>query len=132
LEAAGGAGAFRAGGVGAEGVERVVGDEAAPDEAPQGIDGLAWVACTGGQVERIEEACAGGLENGEEFFFALSEWVDKRAVLGEEGEFVGEEEGDAAVAFADGFDTGPGNFSGGDEGVETRGRIVGDAGGEDG
>src|SRR5208337_4767690 len=30
--------------VGAESVERVVGDEAAPDQAPECIDGFAWIA----------------------------------------------------------------------------------------
>ena len=132
LQAAGGAGAFGAGDVGAEGVERVVGDEAAPDEAPEGLDGFAGIASACGLMQRIEEAGAGGFENGEEFFFALGERFDDGALLREEGQLVGEEEGDAAVALADGLDAGPGNFAGGDERVEAGGRVVGDAGGEDG
>ena len=66
--------------VGAEGVERIVGDEAAPDEAPEGVDGLAGIAASDGLVERIEEAGAGGFENGEKLFFALGERVCKGAL----------------------------------------------------
>ena len=132
MQAAGGAGGVRAGDVGAQGVERVVGDEAAPDQAPEGIDGFAGIAAAEGLMERIEEAGAGGFEHGEQLFFALGERVDERALLGEERQLVGEEEGDAAVALADGFDAGPGDFAGGDERVEAGGRVVGDARGKDG
>ena len=47
------------------------------------------------------------------------------------GDAVGEVEGDAAVAFADGIDAAPDDFAGSDEGIEIGGRIAGDAGGED-
>src|ERR1700691_2578139 len=55
--------------VGAEGVKRVIGDEAAPDEAPERIDGFARIASPDGLMERIVKAGARGLEDGEKFRF---------------------------------------------------------------
>ena len=94
-------------------MEGIVGDEAAPDQAPERLDGLARIACAGGLVEWIEEASAGGLEDGKEFFFAFSERVNDGPLLCEEGQLVREEESDAAIALANGLDAGPGNFAGG-------------------
>ena len=82
-------------------MERVVGDEAAPDQAPKRIDGLAGIAAADGLMQRVEEAGAGGLENGQQFFFALGERFNERAVLREQRQLVGEKKGDAAVALAD-------------------------------
>ena len=132
VRAARGAGVFRAQGVGAQCVERIVGDEAAPDEAPQRVDGFAGIAAADGLVQRVEEAGAGGFENGEEFFFALGEWLAMRSLLGQQGQLVGKVEGDAAVAFADGLNAGPGHFAGGDECVETGWIVAGNARGQDG
>ena len=64
--------------VGAEGVERVVGDEAAPDERPEGVDGFAGEAGADGFVEVGEKGGAGageGIENG---FFARGEGFGAR------------------------------------------------------
>ena len=49
---------FRFGDVGAQGVERVIGDEAAPDERPEGVDGLAGIAVADGFVEMGEKCGA--------------------------------------------------------------------------
>ena len=57
--------------VGAQSVQRVVGDEAAPDQAPERIDGFAGIAAANGLMQRIEEAGAGGFEDGEKLFFLL-------------------------------------------------------------
>ena len=127
-----GAGAFRAGDVGAECMERIVGDEAAPDEAPEGIDGFAGIAAADGLMQRIKEAGAGGFEDGQELLFALGEGFGNGPLLRQQGQLVGEEEGDAAIALADGFDAGPGHFTRGDERVKACRIVVGDAGGQDG
>jgi hypothetical protein len=130
LQAARGAGGFWAGDVCAESVERVVGDEATPDERPEGIHGFAWIAAAEGLVERIEEAGAGGFKNGEEFFFALSQGIDDGALQQEQGQLVGEKQSDASVAFADGLDACPRDFASRDESVEAGRLIVRDAGGK--
>ena len=132
LQAARAARAFGRGDVGAQGVERIVGDEAAPDQAPESVDRFAGIAAAHGLMQRIEEAGAGGFEHGEQLFFALGEGLDNGPLLREQGQLVGEEERDAAVAFADGLDAGPGHFAGGDQRVEAGGVIVGDARGQDG
>ena len=113
-------------------MERVVGDKAAPDQAPEGVDGFAGIAAADGLMQRIEEAGAGGFENGEKFFFAFGERLCMRALLREQRQLVGEEERDAAIAFADGLDAGPCDFAGGDERVEAGGVVAGDARGQDG
>ena len=118
LQTARGTGAFRARDVGAQGVKRIVGDEAAPDEAPEGIDRFAGIAAADGLMEWIEEAGAGGFEDCEKLFFALGERFDDGPLLREQGQLVGKEKCDAAIAFADGLDAGPGNFAGSNEGVE--------------
>ena len=132
LQAARGARAFGTGDVGAQGVQRIVGDEAAPDEAPEGIDGFAGIAAADGLMQRVEEAGAGGFKHGEELFFALGERFRDWPLLRQQGQFVGKKESDAAVAFADGLDAGPGHFAGGDQGIETGGIVAGDARGQDG
>ena len=53
-------------------------------------------------------------------------------LLREEGQLVGEEESDAAVALANGLNAGPGDFAGGDQRVEAGRSVVGDARGQDG
>ena len=73
MRAARGAGAVRAGDVGAQGVQRVVGDEAAPDQAPERVEGFSGIASADALMQRIEEAGAGGFEDREDFFFALGE-----------------------------------------------------------
>ena len=94
-------------------MERIIRDEAAPDQTPERFDRLARIACAGGLVKWIEEACTGGLENGKEFFFSLRERINDGPLLCEEGQLVREEESDAAIALANGLDAGPGNFAGG-------------------
>jgi hypothetical protein len=87
--------------VGAEGVQGVVGDEAAPDEGPEGVDGFAGVARAKGFVEVGEEGGSGAGEGFEDGLFAGGEgfgaccarWKKSR-------DAVGEVEGDAAVVFA--------------------------------
>ena len=61
---------FWTGDVGAQWMQRVVGDEAAPDEAPEGVEGFAGVAAACGFVELREEAGAGALQGCEELVFA--------------------------------------------------------------
>ncbi len=83
-------------------------------------------------MQRVEEAGAGGFEDSEELLLALGERLGLRPLLQEQGQLVGEEEGDAAVALAERLDAGPCDFAGGDEGVEVAGCVVGNAGREDG
>ncbi len=111
-------------------MQRIVGDEAAPDQAPQRVDRFAGIAAADGLVERIEEAGARRFKNREQLFFALRQWFDDGARLGEQGQLVGKIQGDAAVAFAERLDAGPGHFTGGDERVETGGLVPCDARGQ--
>src|ERR1700722_14194173 len=97
--------------VGAQRMQRGVGDEPAPDQAPQRFNRLAGVAAAQCGVERIEETCAGGFKKGENFLFALREWVREWPLLRKEGQLVSEKQGDAAVPFADGLDTRPRHFA---------------------
>ena len=83
-------------------------------------------------MQRIEEAGARRFEDGEKLLFALGEGLDNGALLGKQGQFVGKEESDAAIAFADRLDAGPGHFACGNERVEARRIVPSDAGGEDG
>ncbi len=71
--ASGFGGAARGGalGVGAQGVEGVVGDEAAPDEGPECVDCLAGVAAPECVVEGLEEAGAVALEVAEDGQFTV-------------------------------------------------------------
>jgi hypothetical protein len=86
----------------AEGVERVVGDEAAPGERPEGVDGFAGVAGADGFVEIGEEGGAGTGEGFEDGLFAWGEGFGGCGAGWEQGsDAVGEIEGDAAVAFAE-------------------------------
>ena len=50
------AGGFRLGDVGSQGMKRVVGDQAAPNERPEGVEGFAGVASADGLVKLGEEA----------------------------------------------------------------------------
>src|SRR6202021_1385283 len=61
-------------GVDAQGVECIVGDEAAPDEVPEGFESFAGIAAAAGFVELGEEACALGLEVLEDGLFAVVGW----------------------------------------------------------
>jgi hypothetical protein len=108
-------------------VERVVGDEAAPDEAPESVNGFAGISAADCLMQRFEETGSGGFENSYDFFFAFSEWLCNGALLGEERKFVCEEKSDATVAFADGIDAGPGYLACSDERVETSRLVPGDA-----
>jgi hypothetical protein len=109
------------GDIGAKGVERVVGDETAPDEGPKRVNGFAGIAAAGSLMERVEEAGSGGFEDGEELFFALGERLGDGAALGQERKTVGEEESYAAVALAHWLDAGPGDLAGGEESVQAGG-----------
>ena len=84
LQTARSARALRPRDVSTQRMERIVGDEAAPDEAPQSFDHLAWIAPAGGLMQRVEKAGAGGFENSEELFFALCKRLKKRTLLREQ------------------------------------------------
>ena len=88
------------GDVGAERVQRIVGDEAAPDQGPEGVEGFAGVASADGVVELGEEAGAAALERGEKLLFPIRHRLGVGAWEGEERHLVREIEGYAAVAFA--------------------------------
>jgi hypothetical protein len=105
-------------------MKRIVRDQAAPHQAPQGFDGLARIASACRLVQRIEEAGSSGFKNCQQLFFALRKRLDKRPLLGEQWQLVSEEESDAAIPLSDGLDAGPRNFAGSDKRIETRWRIV--------
>ena len=62
-------------------MERIVGDEAAPDEAPERIDRFTGIAGADGLMQRIEETGAGRFEDGQEFLFTLGAWLTLRPLL---------------------------------------------------
>ena len=55
-------------------MESVIGEQAAPDERPKGIDRLAGVAAAESVMERLKERCTGTLEVIEDLLFAFTEW----------------------------------------------------------
>ena len=132
LQAARSARAFGPRDVGAQSVQRIVGDEAAPDQAPERIDGFAGIAAADGLMQRIEEAGAGGFEDGKKLLFALGERLGERPLLRQQRQLVGEIKSDAAIAFADGLDAGPCHFARGDQRVEAGRIVAGNARGQDG
>jgi hypothetical protein len=113
-------------------VERVVGDEAAPDEAPQRIDGFARIASAYGLMERVKEAGARGHKNGDELFFALGQRLGLRTLLRQERKLVREKQCDAAIALADGLNTGPCYLARSNQRVQTGGCVFRDARGKNG
>ena len=80
----------------------------------------------------IEEAGSGGFENRKDFLFAFGERFGKWALLSEQWQLVGEKKSDASVALADGIDSGPRNFTRGDQRVQPCRFISGNACGKDG
>ena len=81
-------------------MERVVGDEAAPDQGPEGVEGFAGVASADRVVKLGEEAGACPAEGGEKLLFPFRHGLGIGAREGQQGHLVGQIECDAAVAFA--------------------------------
>ena len=75
-------GGFGLGCVGTQGVEGVVGDQAAPNEGPQSVEGFAGVAAAERVVELGEEAGSGLAEGGDDLFFFFRERVGVGARYG--------------------------------------------------
>ena len=108
-------------------MQRVVGDKAAPDQAPQCVDRFSGIAAAGRLMQRVKEAGAGRFENRKQFFFALGQRLGARALLSEQRKLVREKECDAAVALANRIDAGPGDFACRDQRIETGRFVSGDA-----
>ena len=102
---------IRARDVGTKSVERVVGDQAPPHQAPQRVDCFSRISAAYRLVHRIEEAGAGGFENRKDFLFAFGERFGKWALLSEQWQLVGEKKSDASVSLAYWIDSGPRNFT---------------------
>ena len=82
-------------------MERVVGDQAAPDEGPERVDGFAGKAATDGLVKLSEEQGSAAGEGRKDGVFAGAEGFGACCAGWEQGgDAVGQVEGDAAVAFA--------------------------------
>ena len=122
----GGAGANALGShdIGPERMQRIVGDEPPPHQAPQSVDGLARIATSNSLMHWIEEDGAGRCERGKEFFLVLrSEARLCAALRSEQGQLIGQIQRNTTVVFADRLDAGPNHFACCDERVEA-GRIV--------
>src|SRR5579862_1120901 len=125
MQASGGARVLRSSNVGAKRVKRVVGDEAAPDQAPKRIDGLAGITSASRLVQRIKKAGAAALECSDQLLFALRERFCDGPFLNQKRKLVGQKQPNASVALAERFNTRPGHFAGSNQRIEPRGIIAG-------
>ncbi len=60
-------------------MKRIVGDQTAPDQTPQGVDRLAGITAAGRLVQWIEETGSRRFEHSEKFLFALGQRLDQVA-----------------------------------------------------
>jgi len=113
-------------------VKGVVGDQAAPDEAPKCIDRFAGISTTNGLMQWVEEAGARRFECSKKLLSAFGERFNDWSLLREQWKLVGKEKSDATIAFSQWLDTSPCNFARSDERVKAGWIVVGDAGRQNG
>ena len=126
--------AFRPCRVSAQGVQRIVGNNPSPHQAPERVDRLARIAAARCLVQRIEETRARGFEHCEQFFLALAERVKirigLRPSLRQQRQLVGKKQRDAPVALADRLHPGPRHLARRDQRIEPGRREIGNARGQ--